>query len=166
MSLGEKQARFGTAILCRMDVERVRAFCLGLPHAVETRQWGDGLLFWVGDQAIGGKMFALVRMEAGGRVISYPTDPEHFAELVEQEGIIPAPYLARLYWVSAEHWGVMRNSVWEDELRAAHALKFAGLPAKTKAVLALPAAERKRVIAARKKLLAEREAAKRAKVKP
>jgi len=149
-----------------MDVERLRAFCLGLPHVVETRQWGDGLLFWVGDQAIGGKMFALVRLEAGaGRVISYPTDPEHFAELVEQEGIIPAPYLARLYWVSAEHWGVMRNAVWEEELRAAHELKFASLPAKTKAVLALPVGERKRVIAARKKVLAEREAAKKAKVK-
>ena len=148
-----------------MDVERVRSFCLSLPHVVETHQWGDGLLFWVGDKAIGGKMFALIRLEAGNRVISYPTDPEHFAELVELEGIIPAPYLARLFWVSAEHWGVFRNSMWEEELRAAHALKLAGLPAKTRAILDLPAAERKRTITARKKVMAERELAKQAKLK-
>ena len=148
-----------------MDVDRIRAFCLELPHVVETRQWGDHLLFWVGDKAIGGKMFALISLEAGERVIAYPTDPERFAELVEVEGIIPAPYFARLHWVSVEHWGVHRPSVWEEEMRAAHALKLASLPAKVRAVLALPSGERKRTIAARKKLLAEREAAKRAKVK-
>jgi predicted DNA-binding protein (MmcQ/YjbR family) len=149
-----------------MDVERVRAFCLELPHVVETRQWGDSLLFWVGDKAIGGKMFAVVDLGRGDNgVIWYSADPEHFAELVEMEGIVPAPYLARLHWVSVEQWGVHRNSVWEEELRAAHALKLASLPAKTKAVLALPAAERKRVIAARKKVLAVKEAAKKAKVK-
>jgi predicted DNA-binding protein (MmcQ/YjbR family) len=147
-----------------MDVERLRTFCLGLPHVVESHQWGC-LLFWVGEQAIGGKMFALVGLEAGERVISYPTDPEHFAELVEQDGVIPAPYFARLHWVSVEHWGVYRNPVWEDELRAAYDLKFAGLPPKTKAILALPPAEKKRTIAARKKLLAERAAAKKEKVK-
>ena len=36
-----------------------REFLLQLPHVVETMQWGANLVFWVGDKAIGGKMFAL-----------------------------------------------------------------------------------------------------------
>ncbi len=47
-----------------MDAERVRAFLLTLPHVAETLQWGDNLVFWVGDKSIGGKMFALVNLSA------------------------------------------------------------------------------------------------------
>ncbi len=72
-----------------MDVERVRTFLLALPHVVETMQWGDNLVFWVGDKAIGGKMFCLLNLDAGEHgVISYSAGPERFAELVEQEGIV------------------------------------------------------------------------------
>ena len=46
-----------------MDAERVREYLLQLPHVVETMQWGANLVFWVGDKAIGGKMFA--RTESG-----------------------------------------------------------------------------------------------------
>ncbi len=45
-----------------MDAERARAFLLTLPHVVETEQWGHNLVFWVGDKAIGGKMFALINL--------------------------------------------------------------------------------------------------------
>ena len=41
-----------------MDSESARAFLLRLPHVEETLQWGNNLVFWVGDKAIGGKMFA------------------------------------------------------------------------------------------------------------
>jgi predicted DNA-binding protein (MmcQ/YjbR family) len=79
-----------------MDAERIRAFLLKLPHVVETRQWGDNLVFWAGDKAIGGKMFALVNLDGNGKgVISYPAGPERYAELLEVEGFFPAPYLAR-----------------------------------------------------------------------
>ena len=42
-----------------MDAERLREYVLSLPHVVETMQWGANLVYWVGDKAIGGKMFAL-----------------------------------------------------------------------------------------------------------
>ena len=106
-----------------MDAEKVRAMLLKLPHVAETMQWGANLVFWVGDKAIGGKMFAVVDLDGkGGPVISYAAGPERFAELVEREGIIPAPYLARAHWVAVERWDVFRASEWKSELEAAHGL--------------------------------------------
>lgn len=66
-------------------------------------------------------------MEDGGPVISYAAVPERFAELVEQNGIILAPYLARPYWVAIERWDVSRASDWARELEAAHAIVHAKL---------------------------------------
>jgi Uncharacterized protein conserved in bacteria len=136
-----------------MDAEKMRAMLLKLPHVAETMQWGANLVFWVGDKSIGGKMFAVVDLDGkGGPVISYAAGPERFAELVEREGIIPAPYLARAHWVAVERWDVFRASEWQGELEAAHALIYTKLPKRTRDVLAMPDA--KKLIAARKKKLA------------
>jgi predicted DNA-binding protein (MmcQ/YjbR family) len=142
-----------------MDVERVRAFLLTLPHAVETMQWGDNLVFWVGDKAIGGKMFCLLNLEAGEHgVISYSAGPERYAELVEREGIGPAPYMARIYWVAVERWGALRNAEWEEELSAAHSITHAKLPKRVLDVLVMPERARAKLIAERRKVLAEKAA--------
>jgi predicted DNA-binding protein (MmcQ/YjbR family) len=142
-------------LIWAMDAERIRTFLLQLPHAVETVQWGDNLVFWVGDKAIGGKMFALVNLETDGRgVISYAAGAERYAELLEIEGVYPAPYLARAYWVAVGDWSVFRPAEWEFELRAAHQLVFDKLPPRTRKVLGMPAPERRRLIAERKALLA------------
>jgi predicted DNA-binding protein (MmcQ/YjbR family) len=143
-----------------MDIERLRAFLLTLPHVVETQQFG-GLVFWVGDKAIGGKMFAMVKLDdertGPTRVISYPAGPERYAELLETEGIFPAPYVARIFWVAVEHWNVFRTAEWQRELKAAYTLTLAKLPPKTRAVLAMPPTQQKRLIGERKKLLAARQ---------
>jgi predicted DNA-binding protein (MmcQ/YjbR family) len=144
-----------------MDVERARAFLLTLPHAVETMQWGDNLVFWVGDKAIGGKMFCLMNLDAGAHgVISYSAGPERFAELVEQEGIVPAPYMARIHWVAVDRWDVLRKAEWESELRAAHEITLSKLPKGVREVLAMPERARAKLIAERRKLLAKRAEAK------
>ena len=127
-----------------------------MPHVVETMQWGDNLVFWVGDKAVGGKMFCLVNLEAGAHgVVSYSAGPERFAELVEQEGIVPAPYMARIHWVAVDRWEVLRNAEWESELRAAHEITLGKLPKGVREVLAMPERARAKVIAERRKVLAE-----------
>jgi predicted DNA-binding protein (MmcQ/YjbR family) len=119
-----------------MDAERARAFLLTLPHVAETLQWGDNLVFWVGDKSIGGKMFALVNLSGGAHgVISFAAGPERFAELVEVEGLKPAPYFARANWVAAENWTAFRLPEWQTELRNAHAVVFAKLPKRTRETL-------------------------------
>lgn len=140
-----------------MDAERARAFLLTLPHVEETQQWGDNLVFWVGDKAIGGKMFALVDLSGGHHgVMMYPAGAERFHELLERDGLKPAPYMARIFWVAAESWSAWRNAEWEQELRAAHALTCAKLTKRTREVLAMPERARRKWIADRRKVLAAR----------
>jgi predicted DNA-binding protein (MmcQ/YjbR family) len=141
-----------------MNVESLRTFLLSLPHVAETMQWGDNLVFWVGDKAIGGKMFALANLSGGGHgVLSFAAGPERYAELVEVEGAYPAPYLARAHWVAIESYDVFASNELKDHLRNAHSIVYEKLPKRTKDVLALPAGELKKLIAARKKVLASRE---------
>lgn len=112
-----------------MDAERARAFLLTLPHVAETLQWGDNLVFWVGDKTIGGKMFALINLSADAHgVMSFAAGPERFAELVELEAFYPAPYLARAHWVATRDWNCLRPVEWQQELRAAHGIVFAKMP--------------------------------------
>ncbi|HMF54255.1 MAG TPA: hypothetical protein VK593_07890, partial [Edaphobacter sp.] len=78
--------------------------------------------------------------------------PERYAELLEREGIFPAPYLARAHWVAIERWNVLRSAEWQSELEAAHAIVRAKLPKRMRETLNLPAGEQKRLIAQRKAL--------------
>ena len=131
---------------------------LALPHVVETMQWGDDLVFWVGGKRIGGKMFALLNLDAGAHgVVSYSAGPERFAELVEREDVVPAPYMARIHWVAVKQWGALRNAEWEEELRAAHAITHAKLPKRVREILELPVKAREKLIAERAKVLAAKE---------
>jgi predicted DNA-binding protein (MmcQ/YjbR family) len=138
-----------------MDVERLREFLLKLPHVEETVQWGETLVFWVGDKAIGGKMFAVTNLDGVGKgVLSFHAGAERYSELLENEGVIPAPYMARIYWVCLERWDALPQRELRELLERAHELVFTKLPKKTKDALAMPAAQRRKLIAERKKLLA------------
>src|ERR1700733_12254941 len=103
-----------------MDAERAREYLLRLPHVVETMQWGANLVFWVGDKAIGGKMFALINLDDPSDreyqpVLSYAAGPARYSDLLEIEGLIPAPYMARIHWVAAERWDVFSAAGWQRE---------------------------------------------------
>ena len=84
----------------------VRACCLALPHATEDVQWEHNLLF-----RIAGKMFCIANLEPGmsPTKIAFKCTPERFAELVEIEGIIPAPYMARSHWVAMIEMDALRQ---------------------------------------------------------
>ena len=143
-----------------MDAERSREFLLKLPHVCETKQWGENLVFWTGDKAIGGKMFCLLNLDpGGGGVISFAAGAERFYELVERDGLIPAPYMARIFWVAAEGWSALRNAEWEELLRTAHEITYEKLPKRVKETLELPARTREKLIRERRTFLAERAAA-------
>jgi predicted DNA-binding protein (MmcQ/YjbR family) len=140
-----------------MDTERAREYLLRLPHTAETMQWGANLVFWVGDKAIGGKMFAVLNLDEDQKaVLSFAAGPERFAELLETEGVFPAPYLARAYWVSLRNWGVLRSTELEEHLKLAHSLIYGKLPKKTRDALAMPVAAQRKLVKDRKKLLAKR----------
>lgn len=114
-----------------MDLESIRTFCLSLPHVDEKVQWGNDLLFRIGE-----KMFAVVALEPShGVLLSCKCTPEKFAELIELDGIIPAPYVARYHWVGFERLDALPARELKELLRNAYQLIFDKLPPKTRAQL-------------------------------
>lgn len=141
-----------------MDADQVREYLLKLPHVVETMQWGANLVFWVGDKAIGGKMFALANLDEDGKaVLSFHAGPELYNELLENEGVIPAPYMARIYWVALERWDALRGQGLLELLSQARDAVYEKLPKRTKEVLAMPAGERRKLVSQKRKLAAGKE---------
>jgi len=137
-----------------MDNERIRQICLALPNAAETLNWGSVLVYWAGDRELGGKMFALTNADGMGEVVlSFHCGAERYHELLEIDGIRPAPHLARAYWVALERWDALRPREIEEELARAHALIYEKLPKRVKAALALPEKERAKLIREHKKLV-------------
>jgi predicted DNA-binding protein (MmcQ/YjbR family) len=116
-----------------MDIDWLRRFCLALPGAAEQIQWEDDLLF-----KVGGKMFAVVRLEPARVFMSFKASADDFAELVERPGIIPAPYLARAQWVAMETESALQRAELETLLRQAHSLIFAKLPKNVQAEILQP----------------------------
>ena len=114
-----------------MDIESVRAYCLSLPHVTEDVQWKSDLLF-----RIGGKMFAVVALEAtSDHCMSFKCTPEKFAELTERPGIIPAPYVARYHWVALEDFQALPAKELKEQLKTAYQLVRDKLPAKVRKTL-------------------------------
>jgi predicted DNA-binding protein (MmcQ/YjbR family) len=117
-----------------MSVDFIREVCLALPHVTEEIQWEEHLLF-----KIGGKMFAITTLGPIGMHLSVKSTPEKFAELTEIPGVIPAPYMARNFWVALERWDALRRAEIEKFVRESYALVFAKLPKKRQAELSAAA---------------------------
>ena len=111
----------------------VRAFCLSLPHATEDVQWEHDLLF-----RIAGKMFCVANLEPGlsPTKIAFKCTPEKFAELVEIDGIIPAPYMARNHWVAMLEMDALRQPEIKELIQESYQMILEKLPKKTQAELA------------------------------
>ena len=113
------------------DIEQVRAHCLSFPHVTEVVLWGNDLVF-----KIGGKMFAVVGLDADSdHCLSLKCTREKFAELVEQDGIMPAPYVARYHWVALERFTALSEKELKGLLRTAYDLVLEKLPKRAKADL-------------------------------
>ena len=113
-----------------MNVEWVRKHCLSLPHATENVQWGDDLCF-----KIGGKMFAIAVMVPHQIAMCFKCTPEEFAELTEVPGVMPAPYMARAYWVALESEDALPRAEIKKRINRSYELVFQKLPKKLQAQL-------------------------------
>jgi predicted DNA-binding protein (MmcQ/YjbR family) len=121
-----------------MNLERLRRYCLSLPHATNGIQWVDHVLF-----KVGGKMFAIASLDAAAPyTLSFKCDPETFAQLIERPGIVPAPYLARSHWVALEEFSALSDREIEDHVAASYRLVVERLPKKTRQAIAATAAPR------------------------
>ena len=113
-----------------MHVEELRKICMSFPGATEHEIWGNDLTFKVGN-----KMFAHSVLEVARVWLSFKASDEKFAELVERQDVIPAPYLARAKWVALESREAIPTTELRELLREAYDLVVAKLPKKTQAGL-------------------------------
>lgn len=113
-----------------MDLEQVRKICRARPGVTESVQWGDNLVFKVGD-----KIFAIANLEPGATALSFKCTPEEFEELSERPGCLPAPYLARAKWIALETLTALPAREVERLLRQSYDLVVAKLPKKAREAL-------------------------------
>ncbi len=127
-----------------MDIEWIRQHCLSHPYTTEQIQWGNDLLF-----KVGGKMFAGVPLEPARVWLTVKADPEEFPELIERQGIIPAPYLERAKWIAIETERSLPRSEVLRLVSKSYEMVFANLSRKLQTELA--AGSLKKSSVARKK---------------
>src|SRR5688572_24059368 len=106
-----------------MNIEELREFCLSFPHATEDVKWEKDLCF-----SVGGKMFCVTGLEPEvSTQVSFKCTPEKFAELIERDGIIPAPYVARYHWVAVEKTGALDDDELSDLISNSYLLVYKNL---------------------------------------
>jgi predicted DNA-binding protein (MmcQ/YjbR family) len=123
-----------------MDINWVRKYCMSMPHATESLQWGDDLVF-----KVGAKMFAVLVLKPAPVWLSFKCTPEEFAELTERVGIIPAPYSSRYQWIALETHEALNSSELERLLRDSYKMAIEKLPKKTRDALLQPASSHSKI---------------------
>jgi predicted DNA-binding protein (MmcQ/YjbR family) len=130
------------------EIDWIRKFCQSFPDATENMQWGENLCF-----KVRGKIFTVVDLSKGRAAPTcFKCTPQKFEELLEIEGISPAPYVGRYRWVLLEHADVLRKGDLQDLIRQSYELVIAKAPrtknkaprTKKKSVRRNPAAKRPR----------------------
>jgi len=109
----------------------IEKFCLSLPGATLSIQWGSDHVY-----KIGGKMFAVMGPpELRPQTISFKAGEASFDILTKAKNIIPAPYLARARWVNLQKLDALNAKEMKAYLARAHALVAEGLSKKKRAEL-------------------------------
>jgi predicted DNA-binding protein (MmcQ/YjbR family) len=112
------------------DVDWIRKFCLSFPDVTEDMPWGDDLCF-----KIRGKIFVGVVLSDGRFPrITLKSTPAGFHELLEIEGITPAPYVGRYKWIQLAGSNLLPAAELESLIRQSYEMVAAKAPkAKTPA---------------------------------
>jgi predicted DNA-binding protein (MmcQ/YjbR family) len=71
---------------------------------------------------VGGKIFATLSLSSVPQHLSFKSTLAEFAQLVEQEGIIPAPYVGRYKWVSLERLDVLPDVEAKELIRKSYGM--------------------------------------------
>jgi predicted DNA-binding protein (MmcQ/YjbR family) len=112
-----------------MTEAELDSICGAWPGVTRSIKWEVDLVY-----SVANKMFAVLctlGMERGR--LSFKVDPERFLELTDQPGIVPAPYMARAFWVSLENPTQFGKAQMQKFLHRSYELVMEKLPKKTQA---------------------------------
>jgi len=101
-------------------------FCRSLPGATEDVKWVKDLIF-----SVGGRMFAGFQLPEG-EPLGFKVDPAVFDDLVGRKGFVPAPYMAKHFWVSVPDRRLVPVGTLTQLLAESHRLVAARLSAKAR----------------------------------
>lgn len=107
-----------------MNLDKLRALCMSFPGATEGVKWEDHICFMVAE-----KIFCMTG-EWGGANFKVP--PEEAEELLERDGIVPTPYMARNHWVTVEEFNKLKPKEWEHYITQSYNLVCAKLTKKVR----------------------------------
>jgi len=100
-----------------MTRDEFDAFCAQLPATTHVVQWGNASVW-----KVGGKIFAICSAWAaeGEQRVGFKCSDISYSLLIQQEGIVPAPYLARAKWVQLERPDALSDDDLKAYIEAAH----------------------------------------------
>ncbi len=110
-----------------MTLDQLRELCLSFPGATESLKWEDHICFMVAE-----KIFCMTG-ESGG--VSFKVTPEEFEEMMERDGIVATPYMARNMWVTVQQFNKLRPKEWAQYLHQSYELIRSKLPKKVQNTL-------------------------------
>ncbi len=114
-----------------MRIEQLDALCAQWPGATRSIKWEVDLVW-----SVAGKMFAVMCTLGPERGrLSFKVEAERFLELTDQPGFMPAPYMARAFWISVPEPQNFREADLALFVRQSYDLVRAGLPKKTQVAL-------------------------------
>jgi len=113
-----------------MTREAIRAFCLSLPHVTEAFKMHHAAF------QIGGKTFAMLNLEVEGRPLCFKCSPDDFPELVEIDGVMQAPYMAKTQWVAVQEFDTLPVKELKAWLMKSREVTWAKLSKKAQAATA------------------------------
>jgi len=123
------------------DVEWIRKLCLSFSDVTEDMPWGDDLCF-----KVRGKIFTgMVLSDGRFPRITLKCAPETFHDLLEIEGVSPAPYVGRYKWIMLANSNVLPADELESLIGQSYDLVVAKAPKKKASQKLTPGKRRKQV---------------------
>ena len=107
-----------------MTSDGLEKICKALKGTTTDIKWGADLCYLVGK-----KMYCVTSLEGSVRA-SFKVTPEDFGELTEREGIIPAPYMAKNFWVMVEKPSALTAKEWKSYVAGSYSMVLEKLPKK------------------------------------
>lgn len=115
-----------------MTPTELEILCANWPGVTADVKWQSNLVY-----SVSGKMFCIIGLPDNDQHLSFKVDDARFLELTDRPGVRPAPYLARLKWVTVDMPRSLPQAELDALIRVAYETVAARLPKKTQRELGL-----------------------------
>jgi len=107
-----------------MNFKHIRNLCLSFPEVTEEVKWRQDRYFSVENQP-----FCVTDSDTDGGA-SFKVPEQEFEAMIAREGIIPAPYMDREFWVMVLDFSWLTDDEWTHYIHQSYELVKALLPKK------------------------------------